>query len=168
MNVAGTIAAAVAGSRGGGGGTTTSQENYPDYTIDEGLIRSFLLEHTVTVVLPPTEPTEGDSDDDIEDALARLRGEKPSSTTLTANIARVPAYPPLIRATRLRRFVDADLHNPVIQIPLSELRAWDGLKGGDLVQRIVGNTKRYVELFSTILDALIVEDGVTSEGETSE
>ncbi|KAL3921569.1 MAG: hypothetical protein SGILL_002682, partial [Bacillariaceae sp.] len=43
----------------------------------------------------------------------------------------------------------------LIEIPLSEIMEWDGIRGKDLVDRATGNTLRYHSIFCTVIDDLL-------------
>lgn len=43
----------------------------------------------------------------------------------------------------------------ILEIPLPELRHWDAIQGGDLADRAAKNTVRYIDLFSTAIDAIL-------------
>ena len=47
---------------------------------------------------------------------------------------------------------------------LSDLLQWDAIRGGDLAQNVVGNTKRYISLFSDAMDEELKEMEITRPG----
>jgi len=112
------------------------RSNYPDYGQDEETFRKFIQEHTILT----NAETDTEDDDDMIPAAAN------------ANLRRVPCYGPLLQRIKDRHYFDEESYTFIVELPLSELVAWDGIRGMDLAQRAIKNTMRYHELFCKVLD----------------
>jgi DNA replication licensing factor MCM7 len=102
---------------------------------------SFLQEHTIL-----KRATQADEDDD--DIML-----EPTSGTISLH--RVPCYPPLLQRIKDRHYFDESNNTFVVEIPLSELGAWDATRGADLALRATKNTMRYHDLFCKVIDAVL-------------
>jgi DNA replication licensing factor MCM7 len=103
------------------------------------LFASFLQEHQIQVT--DNDNDGGDSDDD--DIIP---------TAGTNTVRRVPCYPPLLLRIKDRNYIDEANPTFVVEIPLSEILAWDAVRGGDLAQRASKNSMRYQSLFCNVID----------------
>ena len=71
--------------------------------------------------------------------------------------AAFPCYRQHLQRIKDRRYYHADERQFVIEVPLSELTAWDAVRGGDLAERAAKNTIRYATLFCNVLDQILLE-----------
>jgi DNA replicative helicase MCM subunit Mcm2 (Cdc46/Mcm family) len=86
------------------------------------------------------------------------------------SLRRIPAF-----RDHLQRIKDGRFYNHtseqqrvfLIEIPLSELVAWDAIRGADLAQRASRNTLRYQELFCTVLDETLANLVAASSSSSS-
>jgi DNA replicative helicase MCM subunit Mcm2 (Cdc46/Mcm family) len=70
-------------------------------------------------------------------------------------VERVPCYPPLLQRIVDKDYMDDQTTTFLIEIPLSEVMEWDGIRGKDLVDRVILNTWRYHALFCSVMDDLL-------------
>jgi DNA replication licensing factor MCM7 len=68
------------------------------------------------------------------------------------NVVRGPCYLPLLQRIKDKHYLDESIRTFVVEIPLSELVAWDSVKGGDLAERASHNSLRYQEVFCKVID----------------
>jgi DNA replication licensing factor MCM7 len=101
--------------------------------------RKFIQEHTILI----HGETGNATDDDDHDFIP---------TAGNATLRRVPCYGPLLQRIKDRHYFDEESHTFIVEVPLSELVAWDGVRGMDMAQRAVKNTMRYHDIFSKVLD----------------
>jgi DNA replicative helicase MCM subunit Mcm2 (Cdc46/Mcm family) len=135
----------------------TTTKNYKHMV---GLFGKFLLEHTILI-----RQNNGSCGDDRDDDS--FMEELPTSNMANSvSLRRIPAF-----RDHLQRIKDGRFYNNseqrvfLIEIPLSELVAWDAIRGADLAQRATRNTLRYQELFCNALDetlALFTESSSSS------
>ena len=128
-------------------------DEYPNYEEDDATLASFLQEHTI--LSPIEENASLLNNNNLEDDLLL---EEPGSNGLH----RVPAYLPQLQRIRNRDYRNPDDH--IIEIPLDELKAWDGVRGNDLGIRTSKNALRYHQLFCTVIDRILdsLEDSANS------
>lgn len=125
---------------------------YPNYGEDETIFGSFIEGHQILITNPKYNQKEIRASAEDKDEL--LEQEK---------FRRVPCYAPLLQRIKNRHYyIDKESTNNfstsnvfVIEIPLSELIAWDPLRGRDLANRVLVNTLRYIELFCTVIDSIL-------------
>jgi len=96
---------------------------YPDYAIDRDTFREFINEYTDVL---PSKDDDNDEDEDEDE-------------------------PVLIYRHYLKEIKDRECIT--LNIYLSELIRWDGVRGGDLASRVESNAKRYMEQFLEVVDA---------------
>jgi DNA replication licensing factor MCM7 len=95
---------------------------------------------------------DGDDDDDDEDSNDELLLPVAGND----RVRRVRCYGPHLQRIGDRHFYEETGHNTfVIEVPLDELVAWDSIKGGDLAEKAIGNTLRYQDLFSSVVDGVL-------------
>lgn len=75
-------------------------------------------------------------------------------TSGTTNLHRAPCYPALLQRIKDRQYFD-ESNTFVVEVPLSELTAWDAIRGADLAQRATKNTMRYHDLFCKVIDTVL-------------
>lgn len=130
-------------------GATTSLPTYQD---DETLFALFLREHTILTVASADDAADSDLEDD--DLLLEPTAE---GKTL---LRRVSAYAPHLQRIKNRQpYYDIEglsgKRTFLIEIPLSELVAWDAVRGMELAQSATGNAMRYHELFCRVVDSIL-------------
>lgn len=128
----------------------TSAANLPDYKVDEEIFATFLREHTIFRAASGSDVIDNDDDDLLLEPTAEGK-------TL---LRRVPCYPPHIRRIKDRlpyNTIDELVNKRtfLVEVPLSELIVWDGVKGSQLAQSVMTNTIRYHELFCRVIDAML-------------
>ncbi|CAB9519862.1 Zygotic DNA replication licensing factor mcm3 [Seminavis robusta] len=119
-----------------------SSSNFPRYDKDEEIFASFLREHTILTL---ASARNDDSDDD--DVLM-----EPTADGVSHGMVRNPCYLPLLQRIKDRHYLEDKVGTFIIEIPLSELIAWDSVKGGDLAERATNNANRYQEVFAKVID----------------
>jgi DNA replicative helicase MCM subunit Mcm2 (Cdc46/Mcm family) len=139
----------------------------------------FVLSHTIRRVIHNNNDNSNDNhhhDDRLFEPTALDMNNPHHRTPM---IERVPCYPPL-----LQRIVDKDYDDTsmtsttntntnnnnnngndhsllmtmttfLVEIPLTELIEWDGIRGKDLAERAIINTVRYQSIFAAVLDDLL-------------
>jgi DNA replication licensing factor MCM7 len=122
--------------------------------VDEEIFASFLREHTIFRAASGNDVLDSSNSDDDDDLLLEPTAE---GKTL---LVRVPCYPPHIRRIkdRLPYTTIHELANQrtfIVEVPLSELVVWDGVKGLQLAQSVMKNTIRYHELFCRVIDSML-------------
>lgn len=131
------------------GGTAETSNNtkteYPTYDEHEALLRTFFQQHTVLVERRRGNNNEEESDSDEE--MDIIPG--------TDDCIRKSAYLEYFTQIRNRSFSGQGA--PVLQLPLSELIAWDAVQGRDLATAIAHNTKRYHAIICNIIDDVLEE-----------
>ena len=135
-----------------GGGATNSGGTYPSYEDHEVLLREFFKEHTVLVELQRRANDNNGIDSDDEDEEMFREDIVPG----TDNCVRKLAYREYIIAIQNRDFSESD-GSPVLQLPLSELVAWDAIRGRDLATAITNNAKRYHDIICNVVDDILQE-----------
>ena len=136
-----------------GGGTAdtsnnTSKSEYPTYEEHEALLRTFFQQHTVLVERRASNRNHHeDESDDSDEEMDIIPG--------TDDCIRKSAYMEYLTQIRNRSFSGQGA--PVLQLPLSELIAWDAVQGRDLATAIANNTKRYHAIICNIIDDLLDE-----------
>jgi DNA replication licensing factor MCM7 len=110
----------------------------------------FLNEHTILRVVRDHHDSDGDDGDEDNNEEERRQLE-PVNGDL--DVERVPCYPPLLQRIKNRDYFDATMSTFLIEIPLRELEAWDGSRGGDLAQRATENALRYHSIFCQVIDS---------------
>jgi DNA replication licensing factor MCM7 len=102
------------------------------------LFAQFLQEHQINTI-----DKNDDADSEQDDLIP---------TSMGTNVRRVPCYLSILRQIKDRIYSDPS--NPVflIEVPLSEIVAWDSVRGSDLAQRAMKNTLRYHSIFSEVID----------------
>mmetsp|Transcript_44388 Transcript_44388/g.79633 ORF Transcript_44388/g.79633 Transcript_44388/m.79633 type:complete len:912 (-) Transcript_44388:151-2886(-) len=134
--------------------------DYPSYDEDEALFALFLREHTVLTQASADDAADSDLDDD--DLLLEPTAE---GKTL---VRRVPCFPPHLQRIKNRQpYYDVEglldgSRTYLIEVPLSELVAWDAVRGTELAQRASGNAMRYHELFCKVMDSILNSMDVTT------
>ncbi|KAL9189100.1 hypothetical protein ACHAXT_011590 [Thalassiosira profunda] len=137
-------------------------ESYPSYAEDESLFALFLREHTILTAASPNDAA--NSDDDEEDLMLEPTAE---GKTL---VRRVNCFVP-----HLQRIKNRDPYYGIdglkdggrtflVEVPLSELVAWDAVRGAELAERATGNAMRYHELFCRVIDSVLDTMSVTGGG----
>jgi DNA replication licensing factor MCM7 len=113
----------------------------------------FIREHEIMTDKPDTEGG--------EEALL-----EPNSNN-DVNLYRVKCYSSLLQRIKNRHHYDTDssVNSKVfiIEVPLDELIAWDGVRGMDIANRATENTNRYQGLFCTVIDRILGSMEVTDE-----
>lgn len=133
--------------------------DYPSYDADESLFALFLREHTILTRAAPSDAA--DSDVDNGDLLLEPTAEG------KALVRRVPCYAPHLQRIKDRKpYVGVEgmkegSRTYLIEVPLSELVAWDAVRGAELAQRAAGNAMRYHELFCKVIDSVLNSMEVT-------
>lgn len=130
-------------------GTSNGVNNYPSYEEHEAMLREFFKEHTVLVERERRHNSGSDSegsDDEIMDDI--IPG--------TDNCIRKLAFMEYLIAIRNRNFSEGE-GSPVLQLPLSELIAWDAVRGKDLATAIAHNAKRYHDIICNVVDDILDE-----------
>eukprot|EP00804_Cyclotella_cryptica_P020614 CCRYP_003441-RA/>CCRYP_003441-RA protein AED:0.09 eAED:0.09 QI:12/1/0.66/1/1/1/3/138/902 len=124
---------------------------YPSYDEDEALFAQFLREHTIlTTVANPNE------DADEETFL------EPTELGKQA-LRRTSCYPPHLQRIKNRHAYSSG-GTFIIEVPLSELVAWDAVRGAELAHRATKNGMRYQELFCRVIDSVLAAMEVTALG----
>mmetsp|Transcript_27064 Transcript_27064/g.58015 ORF Transcript_27064/g.58015 Transcript_27064/m.58015 type:complete len:921 (+) Transcript_27064:68-2830(+) len=127
--------------------------SYPDYNEDESLFALFLREHTILTAASADDAADSDLDDD--DLLLEPTAE---GKTL---MRRVSCFTPHLQRIKNRQpyhnveGLDGNTRTYLIEIPLSELVAWDAVRGSDLAANASGNAMRYHELFCRVIDSIL-------------
>jgi len=131
---------------------STNTTDYPKYDEDEGLFAKFLEEHTILV--PETETPDDASNDDDHEMLFE--------PTVEGKLAlrRVKCYGPHLQRIKNRQPYNSE-RTFLIEVPLSELVAWDAVNGLDLARRATDNAMRYQELFCKVIDSVLEQMQVT-------
>jgi len=142
----------------------TAAADYPKYDEDEALFALFLREHTILTQASADDAADSDLDED--DLLLEPTAE---GKTL---VRRVPCFVPHLQRIKNRQ----PYHNVeglkdgsrtyLIEVPLSELVAWDAVRGSDLAQRASGNAMRYQELFCRVIDSILNTMEVTANNDS--
>ena len=114
--------------------------------------RKFIQEHTILTKRETI--NENQDNDDNESDSDNVNNWIPTAAG-TANLRRIPCYGPLLQRIKDRHYFDNESHTFIVELPLSELVAWDSIRGMDLAQRAVKNTMRYNDLFSQVIDETI-------------
>mmetsp|Transcript_13138 Transcript_13138/g.28396 ORF Transcript_13138/g.28396 Transcript_13138/m.28396 type:complete len:914 (-) Transcript_13138:94-2835(-) len=139
--------------------------NYPSYDDDEALFALFLREHTILTQASSDDAADSDLEDD--DLLLEPTAE---GKTL---VRRVPCYAPHLQRIKNRQpYYGVDglkdgSRTYLIEVPLTELAAWDAVRGAELVQRAAGNAMRYHELFCRVVDSVLNSMEVTAAAPAS-
>ncbi|KAL7430014.1 hypothetical protein ACHAXH_001406 [Discostella pseudostelligera] len=139
--------------------TTPTLPTYPD---DESLFALFLREHTILTIASADDAADSDLEDD--DLLLEPTAE---GKTL---MRRASAYLPHLQRIKNRQpYYDIEgsttTHQQrtfLIEIPLSELVAWDAIRGMELANAATGNAMRYHELFCKVIDSILDTISITS------
>jgi DNA replicative helicase MCM subunit Mcm2 (Cdc46/Mcm family) len=135
----------------------------PTYQDDESLFALFLREHTILTIASADDAADSDLEDD--DLLLEPTAE---GKTL---LRRVSAYLPHLQRIKNRQpyYFDAEQEQQqqhrttfLIEIPLSELVAWDAVRGMELASSATGNAMRYHELFCKVIDSILDTMSYTS------
>jgi DNA replication licensing factor MCM7 len=114
---------------------------FPSFSICHvEIFASFLREHTLLTVA-----ANHDSDDDDNIMM------EPTADG-AHNVVRSPCYLPLLQRIKDKHYLDESIRTFVVEIPLSELVAWDSVRGGDLAERASHNSLRYQEVFCKVID----------------
>ena len=131
---------------------STNTTDYPKYDEDGGLFAKFLEEHTILV--PETETPDDASNDDDHEMLFE--------PTVEGKLAlrRVKCYGPHLQRIKNRQPYNSE-RTFLIEVPLSELVAWDAVNGLDLARRATDNAMRYQELFCKVIDSVLEQMQVT-------
>ena len=139
----------------------------PTYQDDESLFALFLREHTILTIASADDAADSDLEDD--DLLLEPTAE---GKTL---MRRVSAYLPHLQRIKNRQpyYYSTDDQQQqqqqhrntfLIEIPLSELVAWDAIRGMELASNATGNAMRYHELFCKVIDSILDTMSYTSRG----
>jgi len=83
-----------------------------------------------------------------------------------SNIRTIPCYTTLLQRIKDRHYFDyssilrraskgSSSHVFVIEVPIDELEAWDRIRSEDMVEHVLKNTSRYLELFSSVMDEIL-------------
>lgn len=103
---------------------------------------AFLNEHTILRIVTI------DPDNDDDDSAQNFEPVAEDHI----NVQRVPCYPPLLQKIKNREYDDDQQASFLLEVPLSELVAWDSVRGADLAERAMANTLRYQSLFCDVID----------------
>ena len=125
--------------------------DYPKYDEDEELFAKFLEEHTILV--PETDTPDDVSNDDHEMLF---------EPTVEGKLAlrRVKCYGPHLQRIKNRQPYNNE-RTYLIEVPLSELVAWDAVNGLALARRATVNAMRYQELFCKVIDSVLDQMQIT-------
>lgn len=74
----------------------------------------------------------------------------------TQSVIRKPCFPPILQRIKDKHYLESDEAKTfILEIPLSELIAWDSIRGGDLAERATNNAMRYQEVFAKVIDDVL-------------
>ncbi len=114
------------------------------FSSSTALFRSFLQQHTILTVVDQQNPLDSDDDDNLEPMAG------------AHSVRRVPCFPPLLQRIKDRHYYpNAPSNTFVVEIPLSELEAWDAVRGRDLAERATKNATRYHDIFCHCIDTAL-------------
>lgn len=123
---------------------TTLAHYFPKYDDDKAIFGAFLREHTILIDVP-------DDHDGNDDGLML----EPMADG-AQRVIRKLCYSPMLQRIKDRHYLEDDATKTFIfEIPLSELIAWDNVRGGDLAERASANAMRYQELFAEVIDDIL-------------
>ena len=122
---------------------------------------AFIREHTIKTIVD-----EADQEDN-EDWLF-----EPSDTH--NNIRSIPCYTPLLQRIKDRNYYDYSLiqkkaikgsssHVFVIEVPIDELERWDIIRSEDMVEHVLQNTSRYLDVFASVIDVILNSMNVSQD-----
>ncbi|KAL7532738.1 hypothetical protein ACHAXR_004812 [Thalassiosira sp. AJA248-18] len=128
-------------------------DSYPNYNDDEALFALFLREHTILTQASADDAADSDLDDDdlLLEPTAEGKTLVRKISCFTPHLQRVKNRQPYFGVDGL---VDGS-RTYIIEVPLSELVAWDAVRGIELAQRAAGNAMRYHELFCRVIDSIL-------------
>ncbi|VEU44017.1 unnamed protein product [Pseudo-nitzschia multistriata] len=138
---------------------------YPDYDGDSATFASFVLEHTIRRVVRGSGDGSDSEGEDGDQRLFEPTGETGASGE-AIRVERVPCYPRLLQKIADRDYPTDTATTFLVEVPLSELVAWDSVRGGDLCERAAANGQRYHSLFCTVLDGILRDSFRPSGGVT--
>jgi len=121
---------------------------HPNYQEDEATFSLFLREHTI---LTTVNNDNGNDNGDDDDSLLL----EPITTVNKPPLHRRPCYPPHLQRVKNRHPYHPHQKTFLIEIPLSELVAWDAIRGTELARRATRNGMRYQELFCKVIDEVL-------------
>jgi len=82
------------------------------------------------------------------------------------NIRTIECYTQLLQRIKDRNYYDyssiqrrasrgSNNHVFIIEIPIDEIETWDRIESEDMVEHVMKNTSRYLELFSSVIDTIL-------------
>jgi DNA replicative helicase MCM subunit Mcm2 (Cdc46/Mcm family) len=119
------------------------------------LFALFLREHTILTTV--TNDDDVDSSDNEETFLEPTAEGKQL-------LRRTSCFPPHLQRIKNRHPYTPHQNTFIIEVPLSELAAWDAVRGMELAQRAIKNGMRYQELFCRVVDSILGGMEVTTDG----
>ena len=126
---------------------------YPSYDEDEATFALFVREHMILTQASADDTVDSDVDED--DLLLEPTAE---GKTL---VRRVNCFTPHLQRIKNRQpYYNVEglpdgSRTYLIEVPLSELVAWDAVRGKELAGRAMGNAMRYHELFCRVVDSIL-------------
>eukprot|EP00970_Alexandrium_tamarense_P019984 scaffold14699_cov179-Alexandrium_tamarense.AAC.2 len=121
------------------------------------LFALFLREHTILTTVTNDDDVDADSSDNEETFLEPTAEGKQL-------LRRTSCFPPHLQRIKNRHPYTPHQNTFIIEVPLSELAAWDAVRGMELAQRAIKNGMRYQELFCRVVDSILGGMEVTTDG----
>lgn len=82
------------------------------------------------------------------------------------DVYRINCYKSLLKRIKNRHYFNDTDKVFIIEVPLDEIIAWDGVQGIELANRAKGNTNRYQSIFCNVFDRILASMQVTDENTT--